>query len=65
VLSRWWNLGIRRLDTDVALVLDLGRPVLPTITPDDPAAVERILTERATLSRPRAAFRKLRKLRTD
>ena len=41
----WWNLDVRRPAKDLALVIDLGHFVRPTITPDDPAAVERILTE--------------------
>ena len=42
----WWNLDPGRPNKEVALVLDLGRRVLPTITPDDPDSVERILRER-------------------
>lgn len=41
----WWNLDPGRPHKDVALVLDVGHPVRPTITPDDPEAVERILRE--------------------
>ena len=41
----WWNFDRHRPNKDVALVLDVGRRVRPTITPDDPAAVQRILTE--------------------
>ncbi|WP_228396238.1 hypothetical protein [Streptomyces sp. RB17] len=41
----WWNLDPRRPKKNVALVIDLGRRVRPTITPDDPTAVTRILTE--------------------
>ncbi|MGI5154457.1 hypothetical protein [Microbispora sp. CA-102843] len=41
----WWNLDPRRPKKNVALVIDVGRHVRPTITPDDPAAVARILTE--------------------
>lgn len=44
----WWNLDVRRPQKDVALVLDVGHTVRPTITPDDPDAVERILAEHAT-----------------
>jgi hypothetical protein len=42
----WWNLDPHRPDKRIALVLDVGRRVRPTITPDDPNAVERILKER-------------------
>ncbi len=42
----WWNLDPGRLHKDLALVLDIGRRILPTITPDDPEQVERILRER-------------------
>jgi hypothetical protein len=41
----WWNLDPRRPEKSVALVIDVGRRVRPTITPDDPTAVARILTE--------------------
>jgi hypothetical protein len=41
----WWNLDPRRPKKNVALVIDVGRRVRPTITPDDPTAVARILTE--------------------
>lgn len=44
----WWNLDIQRPRKDMALVLDVGRRVRPTITPHDPAAVERILEEHLT-----------------
>ncbi len=42
----WWNLDPHRPDKRVALVLDVGRRVRPTITPNDPGAVEDILKER-------------------
>jgi hypothetical protein len=41
----WWNLDPGRVHKRVALVLDVGRRVRPTITPDDPETVERILRE--------------------
>lgn len=41
----WWNLDLQRPKKDTALVLDIGRRILPTITPDDPDTVERILSE--------------------
>lgn len=36
----WASLDPRRAAKDTGLVLDLGRPVRPLITPDDPDAVE-------------------------
>ena len=42
----WWNFDPHRRRKGVALVLDVGRRVRPTITPDDPEAVARILAER-------------------
>ncbi len=39
----WWNLDVRRPRKDIALELDIGRRIRPTITPNDPATVERIL----------------------
>jgi hypothetical protein len=41
----WWNLDPTRTQKTVALVIDDGHRVRPTITPDDPEAVERILTD--------------------
>ncbi|WP_030902905.1 hypothetical protein [Streptomyces sp. NRRL F-5126] len=41
----WWNLDPSRPKKNTALVIHVGRRVYPTITPDDPAAVTRILTE--------------------
>jgi hypothetical protein len=45
----WWNLDPQRPKKDTALVIDLGRHVRPTITPDDPLAVQRILADRTSL----------------
>jgi hypothetical protein len=42
----WWNLDTARPKKKLALVLDTGAHVRPTITPDDPERVERILSER-------------------
>lgn len=42
----WWNLDTHRPEKDMALVIDVGHRVRPTITPEDPGAVERILAER-------------------
>jgi hypothetical protein len=44
----WWNLDLNRPRKSVALDIDVGRRIHPTITPDDPDAVERILIEHAT-----------------
>jgi hypothetical protein len=44
-LVHWWNLDRSRPKKELALELDIGRHIRPTITPDDPQAVERILTE--------------------
>ncbi|HEY7802171.1 MAG TPA: hypothetical protein VIE40_05810 [Dehalococcoidia bacterium] len=43
----WWNFDPRRPHKQMALVIDVGLWVRPTITPDDPDAVERILAARA------------------
>jgi hypothetical protein len=42
----WWNLDLHRPRKGVALDLDTGHWVHPTITPEDPDAVERLLNER-------------------
>ena len=44
----WWNLDSRRPHKDVALVLDLGTRVRPTITPDNPDLLETLLLNRHT-----------------
>ncbi|HEY3832829.1 MAG TPA: hypothetical protein VGO03_11085 [Acidimicrobiia bacterium] len=41
----WYNLDPTRRRKSAALELDTGGRVRPTITPDDPDAVERILAE--------------------
>jgi hypothetical protein len=41
----WWNLDLQRPSKSTALVIDVGRRVRPTITPDDPTEVARILTD--------------------
>jgi hypothetical protein len=43
----WASLDPRRPWKASALILDLGRPVQPFITPDDPDAVERAIREHA------------------
>lgn len=50
----WWNLDPRRAHKRVALVLDIGRWVRPTITPDDPATVARIIREHLSTQAPPA-----------
>lgn len=42
----WLNLDPGRPRKDVALVLDVGRRVIPVITPDDPDTVEALLRQR-------------------
>ena len=42
----WWNLDPHRPRKSVALVLDVGKMIRPTITPDEPDRVERILNDR-------------------
>ena len=42
----WWNLDPGRPKKTMALVLDIGHHVRPTITPDNPDSVERILRGR-------------------
>lgn len=41
----WWNLDPSRSAKSEALELDVGRRIIPTISPDDPGAVERIVSE--------------------
>jgi hypothetical protein len=41
----WWNLDPKRPQKDLALVIDVGHRIRPTITPDDPHTVERILNQ--------------------
>ena len=44
----WWNLDPGRIHKEMALVLDVGGRLRPTITPDDPDEVERILREHSS-----------------
>ena len=44
----WWNLDLKRPQKRVALDIDIGRMFHPTITPDDPDTVERVVTEHLT-----------------
>jgi hypothetical protein len=41
----WYNLDRHRPSKEVALEIDVGGRIRPTITPDDPATVARILNE--------------------
>jgi hypothetical protein len=42
-VRHWFNFDAHRPDKQVALVLDVGRHVKPTITPDDPQHVVDVL----------------------
>ena len=42
----WWNFDAKRPTKKVALVLDTGHRICPTITPDNPDEVEQILNAR-------------------
>lgn len=42
--SHWWNLDAQRPSKDTALVIDVGHRIYPTITPDNPSAVELIIS---------------------
>lgn len=42
----WWNLDRTRPRKSVAMEIDVGGRIVPTISPDDPEAVDRILSER-------------------
>lgn len=44
-LRHWWNLDPKRPKKNLALELDTGHRIHPTITPEDVEAVERILRE--------------------
>src|SRR5579875_414456 len=54
-LVHWWNLDRHRPHKSTALVIDTGSRIHPTITPDDPSTVTRILSDAidtSTRSRP-------------
>ncbi|MEZ0091957.1 hypothetical protein [Streptacidiphilus sp. EB129] len=44
-LVHWWNFDPSRPKKGMALVLDVGHWIRPSITPDDADAVARIITE--------------------
>lgn len=46
----WASLDPRRRSKELALILDVGGPVRPYLTPDDPRAVAEIVKERTGLS---------------
>ena len=48
-LRYWANLDAGRPGKQMGLILDLGKPVRPFITPDDVPAVERVIMDRAGL----------------
>ena len=48
----WWNRDGGRPKKDLALVINTGHRIRPTITPDDPETVERILTEHLPRNSP-------------
>jgi hypothetical protein len=52
--SQWWHLDWSRPQKQVALVLDLGGPVRPVITPADPEQVKAIIDEQCRF--PRTPF---------
>lgn len=41
---QWWNLDPHRPKKTLALVLDIGKQIRPTITPGNPVAVENLIT---------------------
>lgn len=43
--QHWYNLDGNRPSKQTGIELDLGRNVLPCITPDDPDAVSRVIEE--------------------
>jgi hypothetical protein len=51
-LRHWANLDPHRPQKSVGFFVDIGRRVVPFLTPDDPDAFERVVTERAGLARP-------------
>jgi len=51
----WWNLDLNRPNKTLALDIDTGRWIHPTITPDQPETVERILNDHLTPPVPSTA----------
>jgi hypothetical protein len=50
-LVHWWNYDPDRPEKQIALDIDTGHRIHPTITPNDPRTVERILNEHVTARR--------------
>jgi Bacterial PH domain len=50
-LVHWWNFDPDRPKKEIALDIDTGHWVHPTIPPNDPQTVERILNEHRTSQR--------------
>ncbi len=44
----WWNLDLNRPKKNIAIDIDIGRRVHPTITPNDPDTVEQVLNQHMT-----------------
>jgi hypothetical protein len=42
----WWNLDPHRPKKNVAIDMDVGKQIRPTVTPHDPGTFERILHEK-------------------
>jgi len=47
----WYNLDGTRPKKQTAIEIDLGRRIRPTITPDDPAAVVRMIRDHLTANK--------------
>ena len=48
--KHWWNLDTKRPGKHTALELDVGGRIVPTITPNDPDTVARIIAEHSASS---------------
>ncbi len=48
-LRHWANLDVHRPGKQIGFFIDLGRRVIPMVTPDDPDAFEQAVRERAGL----------------
>jgi hypothetical protein len=51
--QHWWNFDPRRPSKTAALVLDLGKAVRPTVTPDDPERAFQVIHEHLASSTQR------------
>ena len=54
-LRHWANLDPQRPKKSVGFFVDVGRRIVPFLTPDDPDAFERVITERTGLAPPDAS----------